>query len=143
MCLLQPNHSLSLDPLIIVSRSSLYPNWLNEQTTSPKVRTWQVTFALVLAFLLHTSLLSLRGEIILVAGSVSSSTLPSGCRFLLVLGSLHASFCGGSSSCSPIREVHDMSASNGIAVPCHETRICVVMVGLPARGKSFIAQKGT
>lgn len=24
-----------------------------------------------------------------------------------------------------------------------DTRICVVMVGLPARGKSFIAQKGT
>lgn len=24
-----------------------------------------------------------------------------------------------------------------------DTRICVVMVGLPARGKSYIAQKGT
>ncbi|KAK1834607.1 putative fructose-2,6-bisphosphatase [Podospora conica] len=30
---------------------------------------------------------------------------------------------------------------NGIGVSGEETRICVVMVGLPARGKSFIAQK--
>lgn len=33
-------------------------------------------------------------------------------------------------------------ASNGIAVQAEDTRICVVMVGLPARGKSLIAQKG-
>ncbi|KAI9751770.1 MAG: Fructose-2,6-bisphosphatase [Chaenotheca gracillima] len=31
--------------------------------------------------------------------------------------------------------------SNGFAVQVEDTRICVVMVGLPARGKSLIAQK--
>jgi hypothetical protein len=31
---------------------------------------------------------------------------------------------------------------NGVGVSGEDTRICVVMVGLPARGKSFIAQKG-
>ncbi|CCC05221.1 hypothetical protein SMACR_08713 [Sordaria macrospora] len=31
--------------------------------------------------------------------------------------------------------------TNGIGVQVENTRICVVMVGLPARGKSFIAQK--
>ena len=31
---------------------------------------------------------------------------------------------------------------NGLVMQPEETRICVVMVGLPARGKSFIAQKG-
>lgn len=36
-----------------------------------------------------------------------------------------------------------MSArANGIGVQIEDTKICVVMVGLPARGKSFIAQKG-
>lgn len=33
--------------------------------------------------------------------------------------------------------------TNGNGVQVDETRICVVMVGLPARGKSLIAQKGT
>ncbi len=32
--------------------------------------------------------------------------------------------------------------TNGVGVQVEETRICVVMVGLPARGKSLIAQKG-
>jgi 6-phosphofructo-2-kinase/fructose-2,6-biphosphatase 2 len=32
--------------------------------------------------------------------------------------------------------------TNGVGVQAEETRICVVMVGLPARGKSLIAQKG-
>ena len=33
--------------------------------------------------------------------------------------------------------------TNGIGVPqVEDTRICVVMVGLPARGKSLIAGKG-
>jgi hypothetical protein len=32
--------------------------------------------------------------------------------------------------------------TNGSGVQAPETRICVVMVGLPARGKSLIAQKG-
>ncbi|KAK8086759.1 6-phosphofructo-2-kinase [Apiospora phragmitis] len=31
--------------------------------------------------------------------------------------------------------------TNGIGVQVEDTKICVVMVGLPARGKSFIAQK--
>ncbi|KAK7948487.1 6-phosphofructo-2-kinase [Apiospora aurea] len=31
--------------------------------------------------------------------------------------------------------------ANGIGVQVEDTKICVVMVGLPARGKSFIAQK--
>jgi len=30
---------------------------------------------------------------------------------------------------------------NGVGVQGEDTRICVVMVGLPARGKSYIAQK--
>jgi 6-phosphofructo-2-kinase / fructose-2,6-biphosphatase 2 len=30
---------------------------------------------------------------------------------------------------------------NGFGVQVEDTRICVVMVGLPARGKSLIAQK--
>lgn len=33
--------------------------------------------------------------------------------------------------------------ANGRGVQVEDTRICVVMVGLPARGKSYIAQKGT
>ena len=33
--------------------------------------------------------------------------------------------------------------ANGSCVQVEETRIAVVMVGLPARGKSLIAQKGT
>lgn len=35
-----------------------------------------------------------------------------------------------------------MSIANGVGVQVEDTKICVVMVGLPARGKSFIAQKG-
>lgn len=34
------------------------------------------------------------------------------------------------------------SKTNGVGVAVEDTRICVVMVGLPARGKSLIAQKG-
>jgi hypothetical protein len=33
--------------------------------------------------------------------------------------------------------------TNGAGVQAEDTKICVVMVGLPARGKSLIAQKGT
>jgi 6-phosphofructo-2-kinase/fructose-2,6-biphosphatase 2 len=33
--------------------------------------------------------------------------------------------------------------TNGAGVQVEDTQICVVMVGLPARGKSLIAQKGT
>ena len=32
--------------------------------------------------------------------------------------------------------------TNRLGVQVEDTRICVVMVGLPARGKSYIAQKG-
>lgn len=32
--------------------------------------------------------------------------------------------------------------TNGLGVQVEDTHICVVMVGLPARGKSYIAQKG-
>jgi len=32
--------------------------------------------------------------------------------------------------------------TNGVGVQVEDTQICVVMVGLPARGKSLIAQKG-
>jgi len=32
--------------------------------------------------------------------------------------------------------------TNGFGVQAEDTRICVVMVGLPARGKSLIAGKG-
>jgi 6-phosphofructo-2-kinase / fructose-2,6-biphosphatase 2 len=32
--------------------------------------------------------------------------------------------------------------ANGVGVQVEDTKICVVMVGLPARGKSLIAQKG-
>lgn len=35
------------------------------------------------------------------------------------------------------------TTTNGGGVQVEDTRICVVMVGLPARGKSLIAQKGT
>lgn len=31
---------------------------------------------------------------------------------------------------------------NGLGIMPEDTRICVVMVGLPARGKSYIAQRG-
>lgn len=34
------------------------------------------------------------------------------------------------------------SRANRIGIQAEETRICVVMVGLPARGKSLIASKG-
>ena len=33
-------------------------------------------------------------------------------------------------------------STNGNGIQVEDTRICVVMVGLPARGKSLIAQKG-
>jgi len=33
--------------------------------------------------------------------------------------------------------------TNGSGVQAEDARICVVMVGLPARGKSLIASKGT
>jgi hypothetical protein len=33
--------------------------------------------------------------------------------------------------------------TNGVGVQVEDTKICVVMVGLPARGKSYIAQRGT
>lgn len=33
--------------------------------------------------------------------------------------------------------------TNGLGVQADDTKICVIMVGLPARGKSLIAQKGT
>jgi 6-phosphofructo-2-kinase/fructose-2,6-biphosphatase 2 len=32
--------------------------------------------------------------------------------------------------------------TNGAGVQVEDTKICVVMVGLPARGKSYVAQKG-
>lgn len=32
--------------------------------------------------------------------------------------------------------------TNGVGVQVEDTKICVVMVGLPARGKSYIAQRG-
>lgn len=32
--------------------------------------------------------------------------------------------------------------ANGTGVQAEDSRICVVLVGLPARGKSLIAQKG-
>lgn len=34
------------------------------------------------------------------------------------------------------------SKINGVGVQVEDTKICVVMVGLPARGKSYIAQIG-
>lgn len=33
-------------------------------------------------------------------------------------------------------------SNNGVGVRVEDTKICVVMVGLPARGKSYIAQIG-
>jgi 6-phosphofructo-2-kinase/fructose-2,6-biphosphatase 2 len=33
--------------------------------------------------------------------------------------------------------------TNGAGIQVEDTQICVVMVGLPARGKSLIAQKGS
>jgi 6-phosphofructo-2-kinase/fructose-2,6-biphosphatase 2 len=36
-----------------------------------------------------------------------------------------------------------LKKTNGTGVQVEDTQICVVMVGLPARGKSLIAQKGT
>lgn len=35
------------------------------------------------------------------------------------------------------------SKVNGVGIQAEDTKICVVMVGLPARGKSYIAQIGT
>ena len=58
-------------------------------------------------------------------------------------GSIHA-LAGEAAGVVSRFEVHNMPvSSNGVGVPVQDTRICVVMVGLPARGKSFIAQKGT
>lgn len=38
--------------------------------------------------------------------------------------------------------IKPLRRTNGTGVQAEDTRICVVMVGLPARGKSLIAQKG-
>jgi hypothetical protein len=38
--------------------------------------------------------------------------------------------------------IKPLRRTNGAGVQAEDTRICVVMVGLPARGKSLIAQKG-
>src|ERR1700761_2103112 len=38
--------------------------------------------------------------------------------------------------------IRPLRKTNGVGVQADDTRICVVMVGLPARGKSLIAQKG-
>lgn len=43
----------------------------------------------------------------------------------------------------PASRTRPSSKTNGVGVQVEDTRICVVMVGLPARGKSLIAQKGT
>ena len=40
------------------------------------------------------------------------------------------------------RSTNTNSKTNTVGVQVENTRICVVMVGLPARGKSLIAQKG-
>lgn len=42
----------------------------------------------------------------------------------------------------PTARTRVSSHTNGVGVQVEDTRICVVMVGLPARGKSLIAQKG-
>jgi hypothetical protein len=42
----------------------------------------------------------------------------------------------------PASRTRPSSKVNGVGVQVEDTRICVVMVGLPARGKSLIAQKG-
>lgn len=42
----------------------------------------------------------------------------------------------------PASRTRPNSKTNGVGVQVEDTRICVVMVGLPARGKSLIAQKG-
>ncbi len=42
----------------------------------------------------------------------------------------------------PAIRTRKSSNTNGVGVQVEDTRICVVMVGLPARGKSLIAQKG-
>jgi 6-phosphofructo-2-kinase/fructose-2,6-biphosphatase 2 len=39
--------------------------------------------------------------------------------------------------------IRPLRKTNGVGVQAEDTKICVVMVGLPARGKSLIAQKGT
>lgn len=43
---------------------------------------------------------------------------------------------------TPASRTRASSKTNGAGVQVEDTRICVVMVGLPARGKSLIAQKG-
>jgi len=42
---------------------------------------------------------------------------------------------------TPATRTRASSRANGAGVQVEDTRICVVMVGLPARGKSLIAQK--
>ena len=37
----------------------------------------------------------------------------------------------------------EMLGADGETTQVEDTRICVVMVGLPARGKSFISTKGS
>jgi len=38
--------------------------------------------------------------------------------------------------------MHYTRRTNAYGIQVEDTKICVIMVGLPARGKSFIAQKG-
>jgi 6-phosphofructo-2-kinase / fructose-2,6-biphosphatase 2 len=38
--------------------------------------------------------------------------------------------------------IRPLRRTNGTGIQADDTKICVVMVGLPARGKSLIAQKG-
>ena len=42
----------------------------------------------------------------------------------------------------PSETVNMPRKTNGVGVQAEDAQICVVMVGLPARGKSYIAQKG-
>lgn len=44
-----------------------------------------------------------------------------------------------------VEERHEAAMApkqNGVGVRAEDAKLCVVMVGLPARGKSYIAQKG-
>lgn len=42
----------------------------------------------------------------------------------------------------PQAQARKNSSANGIGIQAEDAGFCVVMVGLPARGKSLIAQKG-
>jgi hypothetical protein len=53
------------------------------------------------------------------------------------------SFVGQFSIMGFIDMARPSKTTNGVGVQVEDTQICVVMVGLPARGKSLIAQKGT